>query len=77
MSLEHSPEGPTSRPVLQSCAEAIRALEKVTGSFKTHKATKEDTDAVFRSVRELWSVLENNGYTIDVDTNRLRKQEGR
>ena len=66
MSLRHSPDG-TSRAVLQACAKAIRALEPVTGSLKEHDITADDANSFNAAMHGLWSIIETNGYTIDVD----------
>jgi hypothetical protein len=73
MSLIHSPEDKIARPVLQAVANAIKALESVTGSLAEHAVGREDDEHFARAKRLLWSILENNGYTIDIDTNRLCK----
>ena len=73
MSLIHSPEDKIARPILQAVANAIKALETVTGSLAEHEIGREDDEQFTRAKRLLWSVLENNGFTIDIDTNRLRK----
>ena len=73
MSLIHSPENKIARPVLQAVANAIKALETVTGSLAEHKIGREDDEHFTQAKRLLWSILENNGHTIDIDTNRLCK----
>jgi hypothetical protein len=73
MSLTISSEGEISRPVLLAISNAIKALEIVTGGLQEHQIAREDDESFTRAKRLLWSVLENNGYTIDIDTNRLRK----
>lgn len=73
MSLVHSPEGKITRPVLVAISNAIKALEIVTGSLHENEIGKEDSEGFTRAKRLLWSILENNGYTIDIDTNRLCK----
>jgi hypothetical protein len=62
-----------ARPILQAVANAIKALETVTGCLAEHEIGREDDENFTRAKRLLWSILENNGYTIDIDTNRLRK----
>ena len=76
MSLIHSPEDRIARPVLQSVAAAIKALEVVTGSLAEHTIGRTDDEHFTQAKRLLWSILENNGHTIDIDTNRLRKAIG-
>jgi hypothetical protein len=72
MSLIHSPEDKIARPILQAVADAIKALETVAGSLAEHEIGREDDESFTRAKRLLWSILENNGFTIDIDTNRLR-----
>lgn len=73
MSLTHSPENKIARPVLQAVANAIKALEVVTGSLAEHTIGRGDDEHFSQAKRLLWSILENNHHTIDIDTNRLRK----
>jgi hypothetical protein len=73
MSLVHSPEDKIARPILQAVANAIKSLETVTGSLAEHEIGREDDEQFTLAKRLLWSILENNGHTIDIDTNRLRK----
>ena len=73
MSLVHSPEDKIARSILQAVTNAIKSLEVVTGSLAEHEIGREDDEQFTRAKQLLWSVLESNGYTIDIDTNRLRK----
>lgn len=73
MSLIHSPEDKIARPVLQAVAAAIKELEVVTGSLAEHTIGRADDEHFTQAKRMLWSILENNHHTIDIDTNRLRK----
>lgn len=73
MSLQHSPEGDIDRKVLLAVAGAIRSLEAVTGSIVEYQIGLPEAQDLHFIVRGLWSILESNGYTIDVDTNRLRR----
>ena len=73
MSLSHSPDNKIARPILQAVANAIKSLETVTGSLQEHEIGCEDAESFNRATRMLWSILENNNHTIDIDTNRLRK----
>jgi len=73
MSLIHSPEDKIARPILQAVTSAIKSLETVAGSLKEHEIGREDAESFTRAVRLLWSILESNGHTIDIDTNRLCK----
>lgn len=73
MSLRHLPEGQTSRRVLLAVALAIKNLERVTGTIVEYDITRDDAEALCTAMTNLWSILETNGYTIDNDTNHLRK----
>lgn len=73
MSLLHSPDGNTDRKVLQAVAGAIRNLETVTGTIVEYEIGACDAQDMHYIMRRLWSILETNGYTIDIDTNRLRR----
>ena len=74
MSLRHLPEGQTNRRVLLAVALAIKNLETVSGTIIEYDITRDDAEALCAAMSNLWSILETNGYTIDVDTNRLKKQ---
>lgn len=73
MSLVHSPEGNIDRKVLQAVSGAIKSLETVTGTIKEYEVGSSDAQDLHYIMRRLWSILENSGYTIDTDTNRLRR----
>ena len=73
MSLKHSPEDHIDRKVLLAVAGAIKSLETVTGTIVEYEIGISDAQDLHYIVRRLWSILESNGYTIDVDTNRLRR----
>jgi hypothetical protein len=73
MSIQHSPQGHSSRKVLQAVAGAIRSLETVTGTIVEYDVSKDDAVLLCSAMSDLWSILETNGYTIDIDTNRLRR----
>lgn len=73
MSLQHSPEGHANRKVLQAVAGAIRSIETVTGTIVEYDISKDDAELLCSAMSDLWSILESNGYTIDIDTNRLRR----
>ena len=73
MSLRHSPEGRINRKILQAVTGAIRSIETVTGTIVEYDIGKEDAELLNVAMRNLWSILESNGYTIDIDTNRLRR----
>ena len=73
MSLRHSPEGHIDRKVLQAVAGAIRSLETVTGTIVEYDIGLSDAQDLRYIVRRLWAILETNSYTIDVDTNRLKR----
>lgn len=73
MSLRHSPEGHIDRRILVAVASAIRQIEAITGALKEYNIGLDDAESLGSALGELWSILETNGYTIDVDTNRLRR----
>jgi hypothetical protein len=73
MSLQHSPEGLIDRKVLLAVAGAIKSIETVTGTIVGYEIGRDDAVLLTTAMRNLWSILETNGYTIDTDTNRLRK----
>ena len=73
MSLQHSPEGLIDRKVLQAVAGAIRSLESVIGTVTEYQIGASDAQDLQYIMRRLWAILETNGYTIDTDTNRLRR----
>ena len=73
MSLIHSPDGTIDRKVLQAVAGAIRSLETVTGTIVEYDVGASDAQDLHYIMRRLWAILETNDYTIDVDTNRLRR----
>ena len=75
MSLQHLPEGQTARKVLQAVAAAIRNLETVTGTIVEYDISKDDAVMLCSAMCDLWAILESNGYTIDVNTNRLRRAQ--
>lgn len=75
MSLKHSPEGHVNRKVLQAVAGAIRNLETVTGTIVDYDISKDDAELLCSAMSDLWTILYSNGYTIDIDTNRLRRAE--
>lgn len=73
MSLRHLPDGKTNRKVLLAVALAIKSLERVTGAIVEYDITRDDAEALCSAMTNLWSILETNSYTIDADTNHLRK----
>jgi hypothetical protein len=73
MSFQISPEGHIDRKVLQAIAGAIKSIETVTGTIEEYEIGEDDADLICSAMRDLWSILESNGYTIDTDTNRLRR----
>lgn len=75
MSLQYSPEGYIDRKVLQAVAAAIRSIEKVSGAIEEYEISEEDAELLCGALNCLWAILENNDYTIDVDTNRLRRAD--
>ncbi|KAF0221148.1 MAG: hypothetical protein FD174_646 [Geobacteraceae bacterium] len=73
MSLRLSPEGHIDRKILQAVAAAIRSIEALTGAIGEYDIGKDDAELLGSALIDLWSILEINGYTIDIDTNRLKK----
>ena len=73
MSLQLSPGGSIDRKILQAVAAAIRSIERVTGAIEEYEIGKDDAELLGSAMTDLWSILEANGYTIDIDTNRLRR----
>ncbi|MBI2354432.1 MAG: hypothetical protein HYV06_05295 [Deltaproteobacteria bacterium] len=74
MSLLHSRHGQTDRKVLLAVAGAIRSIETVTGSITEYQIGAFDVQNLHYIIQRLWSILESNGYTIDIDTNRMRRR---
>jgi hypothetical protein len=73
MSLQHSPDGHIDRKILQAVAVAIRSIETITGTIVEYDIGRDDAVLLTTAIRNLWSILESNRYTIDTDTNRLRR----
>ena len=73
MSSHHSPQGLIDRKVLHAVAAAIRSLEAVSGSIVECDIGRDDAELLCSAMTDLWTILESNGYTIDLDTNLLRK----
>ena len=73
MSLIHSPIENIDRKVLLAVARAIRSLETVTGTIVEYEVGPSDAQDLHYIMRRMWAILETNDYTIDVDTNRLRR----
>lgn len=73
MSLRQSPDGQIHRKVLQAVAAAIRRIEAVSRAIAEYDIGKDDAESLCSAMTDLWSILESNGYTIDVKTNRLRR----
>ena len=73
MSLRHSQDGHIHRRVLQAVAAAIRRIDAVSGATEEYDIGKDDAESLCSAMTDLWSILESNGYTIDVDINRLRR----
>jgi hypothetical protein len=73
MSLRHSPEGLINRTILLAVAAAIRSIERISGAIEEYDIGKDYAELLASALGDLWSILETNGYTIDIDTNRLRR----
>ena len=74
MSLQLSPEGNIDRKILQAVAAAIRNIETVAETFEVYGIGKDDAELLSCAMSDLWSILETNSYTIDVDSKRLRRK---
>jgi hypothetical protein len=75
VSLLHSPDGHIDRKVLLAVAGAIKSIENVTGTIVEYDIGYSDAQDLHYIMRHLWAILETNGYTIDTDTNKLRRVE--
>jgi len=73
MSLRLSPQGHIDRKVIQAIALAIKIIEQITGAIEDYDIGKDDAELLGEAIGALWVILESNGYTIDVDSNRLRR----
>ncbi len=73
MSLRHSPEGKIDSKILRAVSVAIRSIEKLTEAIEEFDIGKDDAGFLASAVSDLWTILYSNGYTIDVETNRLRR----
>jgi protoporphyrinogen oxidase len=73
MSLQISPEGQIDRKILQAVAAAIKSIETVAQTVVEYDIGKDDAELLASAMSDLWSILEINGYTIDINTNRLRR----
>lgn len=73
MSLQISPDRHIDRKILQAVAAAIRSIETVAQTTVEYDIGKDDADLLASAMSDLWSILELNGYTIDINTNRLRR----
>ncbi|BCS52630.1 hypothetical protein [Geobacter sp. SVR] len=73
MSLRLSPEEHIDRKVLLAVTAAIRNIEAISGAIEGYDIGKDDAELLASALGDLWSILETNGYTIDSDTNRLRR----
>ena len=73
MSLRHSPEGHIDRAIMLAVAAAIRSIEAISGAIEEYDIGRDDAELLASALGDLWSILETNGYTIDIDTNRLRR----
>lgn len=74
MGLLHSRAGRSDRKVLLAVAGAIKSIETVTWSEETHRTAAFDAQNLHYIIQRLWSILEATGYTIDDNTNRMRRK---
>jgi len=42
------------------------------GALEEYEIGKDDAELLGSAMSDLWSILESNGYTIDIDTNLLK-----
>lgn len=73
MSLRLSPEEHIDRKVLLAVTAAIRNIEAISGAIEEYDIGKDDAELLATAMGNLWAILETNSYTIDFDTNRLRR----
>lgn len=73
MTLRHTRDGTSDRTIVLATAGAIRSLESVISSMQEYQIGPEDAQDLHYIMGRLWSILESNGYTINTDTNRLRR----
>ena len=73
MTLRHTRDGTSDRMILLATAGAIRSLESVIRSMEEYLIGPEDAQDLHYIMGRLWGILENNGYTINTGTNRLRR----
>lgn len=74
MSFKLSPQSHIDRKILQAIAAAIRSIERVSGAIEEYEIGKDDAELLGSAMTDLWSILETNGYTVDIQTNRLRRE---
>lgn len=73
MNLQHSPDGSIDHRILKAVSTAIRSIEVFTRDIDEYEITEEDAELLFAAQNYLRAILENNGYTINFATNRLRR----
>lgn len=73
MSLQPSLEERIDLAVLQAVAAAIKRIESVAGSIREYQIGEVDAELLYGALNYLRAILGNNDYTIDPDTNRLRR----
>jgi hypothetical protein len=76
MSSQPSQEGQTNRKKLRAVAAAIRILETVVvGTIVEYDIDRNSAELLCSAMGDLWAILEINGYTIDIETNRIRRMK--
>ena len=73
MTLRHTRDGTSDRTIVHATAGALRSLESVTKSMNEYPIGPEDAQDLHYIMGRLWAILNSNGYTINTDTNRLRR----
>ena len=73
MTLRHTRDGTSDRTIVLATAGALRSLESVIRSNQEYPIGPEDAQDLHYIMGRLWAILKNNGYTINTDTNRLRR----
>lgn len=58
----------------RACRKAVECVhvEALTGAIEGYTIGRDDAELLGSALGDFWAILESNGYTIDIDTNRLR-----
>ena len=71
MNILHSPEEKIDHALIQAVSGAIKCLETVKSTVSEYRIGIFDAQDLHYIKRCLWSILETNGYTMDIDTNKV------